>query len=185
LGTIKTKLAEWLKNRGLVRTCAIIGGVILVLLICLCISICMQSNIHGKYSASIHGMQEQAYRNLTRMTELFARVDDPEADVRQDVLPEMKAQYTAAAAINSLLAETGRKNALLSQEQIAAFDAAFEQYDKAFRKGSATGLARADMAACMEDVQAMVQLHNDPPNEDEEDVVIINASSGKIEEKSN
>ena len=179
MGTIKTKMAEWAKDKALMRVAAGALALVLILAAGLCISICMRSNIHKKYSNTIQQLEVHAYKNMTTMTELFARIDDPNVDVKGKLLPQLYSRYTAVAAINEALAATGKDNALLSDEQIAAFDAAFEQYSQAYRNGSATGLAKADMAACMEDVQEMVALYNAPPEDEKDDVLIIDAASGK------
>lgn len=179
MGTIKTKMAEWAKDKALIRVAAGILALVLILAVGLCISTCMRSHIHKKYSATIQQLEVHAYKNMTAMTELFARIDDPNVDVKGKLLPQLHGRYTAVAAINEAMAAVDEDNALLNAEQMAAFDAAFEQYAEAYRNGSATGLAKADMAACMEDVQAMVSLYNAPPESEEDKVLIIDAASGK------
>lgn len=180
--TIKAKLGLWAKDRALMKAAAIALSAILILLVSLCISIHMRANIQSKYSSTIAHMQQQVYQNLNSMTQLFSRVEDPNVDVRNKLIPELKAQYTSAAAISTVLnANASKKDAVLSQEQIEAFDAAFELYAQAYRGGGPTGLAQADMAACIEDVQEMVNAYFAPEEDEDDDVVIINASSGKIE----
>ena len=176
---MKAKIAEWSKDKALKRL--LTGGLalVLILVIGLCISIGMRAHIQKEYAYSVAQMEVQAYENMTAMTELFARVDDPNVDVRYKLLPMFKGHFSAVAAINSALAACDEDLALLSEEQIAAFEAALEDYDEAYRTGSATGLAKADLAVCMEDVQAMVTLYNTPPEDEEDKVLIIDASSGK------
>lgn len=182
MDAIKAKIAVWAKDKRLIKRTAIVAGAALILIICLCISIGMRSNIQKKYSATIDRMQEQVYQNLTTMTELFARIDDPTVDVRNKLIPALQAQYETASAVNRILAEAGAKYALLNEDQIAAFDAAFEQYTTAYRADAPTGLAKADMSECIEDITPMVVKHNNPVDKNKEDVVIIDASSGKIQE---
>ena len=118
------------------------------------------------------------------MTELFNRVDDPNVDVRNKLIPELKIQFSAATAANSALAQScGAEKAVLSGELTEAFEAAFDQYAAAYRQGIATGLARADMAACIEEAQLLLTAHYAPPEKEEDKVVIINASSGKATSK--
>ena len=179
---IKAKFAVWTKNKAHIKAAIIALGVALVLIVCMCISIHMRANIQKKYSDTVFQMQEQTYQNLISMTELFARIDDPTVDVRHKLIPELKAQYTAAAAVNSVLTNAcGEKKAVLSAEQVAAFDAAFEAYATAYRTNAATGLAQADMAACIEDVQAMITARYAKVEKDP--VVVIDASSGHIQEE--
>jgi len=184
LEPIKAKLAVWTKNKALMKAAAIVFGVVLVLIICLCITIHMRSNIQKKYSAVVEQMQEQTYQNLIGMTELFARIDDPTVDVRYKLIPELKSQYTAAAAVNSVLTNAcGEKKAVLSADQVAAFDAAFESFATAYRTNAATGLAQADMAACIEEVQAMITARYTPVVDEKDKVVVIDAASGQIQEE--
>ena len=158
-------------------------ALIAVLFVALCISIGMRANIHKKYSHTIQQLEVHAYENMTVMAELFARIDDPNVDVKGKLLPQLYSRYTTVNAINAALTACDADRALLSAEQLTAFDAAFAQYAEAYRQGSATGLAKADMAVCMEDVQAMVTLYNTPPESEEDKVLIIDASSGKAIEE--
>lgn len=181
---IKAKLAVWTKNKAHVKAAAIVFSIVLILIICMCISIHMRANIQKKYSSTVAQMQEQTYQNLIGMTELFARIDDPTVDVRYKLIPELKAQYTAAAAMNSVLTNAcGAKEAVLSPELVAAFDAAFESYATAYRTNAATGLAQADMAACIEEIQAMITARYVPVVKEEDKIVVIDASSGQIQKE--
>lgn len=179
---IKAKIALWTKNRKPTKPFIVVLSAALLLLVCLCISIHMRSNIQKKYSSVVYQLQEQTYQHLINMTELFARVDDPTVDVRYKLIPELKAQYTAAASLNSALADgCDKKDAVLSDELIAAFDSAFSQYATAYRTNAATGLAEADMTACIEEIQSLITLRYPPEKSAEDDVVIIDASSGQIQ----
>lgn len=181
MDSIKAKLAVWAKDKALVRTAAVVGAVMLLLIVCTCISIHMRANIQKKYSGVVEQLQTQVYDGLTEMSELFGRVDDPNVDVRYKLIPEMKISYAAVSTANTALTlRCGEKDAVLSAELTAAFDDAFEQYALAYRQGIATGLARADMEECMQQAQAILDLHNAPPKDEENEVVVIDASSGEV-----
>lgn len=181
---IKAKLAAWSQDRALVRIAAAAVAAMLILVSVLCISLHMRSNIQKKYSATVAQLREQTFQSLKNMTELFGRVDDPNVDVRYKLIPELKAQYAAVAAMNGVLLDNcGEKEAVLSAGQMDAFDAAFESYALAYSQGIATGLARADMAACIAEAQQIVELHYNPPKDDADKIVVINASSGEVEKK--
>ena len=178
---IKSKLAEWAKDKSLVKVAAGAGSAFLLLFVCLCITVYMRSNIQRRYTTAASQMQEQAYQELIGMTELFARVNDPEVDVQNKLIPELKARYMSASALNTALTSGfGPKSAVLSEEQTAAFDAAFNEYSNAYRQGLATGLAQADMTVCIEQVQAMINERYAPDVEPTQPVVIIDGSSGTI-----
>ena len=177
----KAKLAVWREDKSLVRVAAGAGSAILLLLVCLCITAFMQSNIHRRYTTAASQMQEQAFQGLINMTELFARVDDPEVDVQYKLIPELRAEYRSVMALNIALTEGfGAEEAVLTDEQTDAFNAAFDEYSTAYRKGLATGLAQADMSACIQEVQAMIDDRYIPKVEPTEPIVIIDGSSGTI-----
>ena len=177
----KGKLDGWSKDKWLVRTGTAALSAILLLAMCLGLMIFVQLNTQRQYSNAAYRMREQVYEGLHNMTELFARVDDPEVDVQNKLIPELKAEYTGVSAVNAALATNfGESQAVLSDEQTAAFENAFGEYSSAYRQGLATGLAQADMSACIEVVAQMVYEHYTPKVEPTEPVVIIDGSSGEI-----
>ena len=181
MGSLKEKLAVWSKDRALMQIAIVAGSALLLLLVCACITFIMRSNIHRRYTTAAGQMQEQAYQELIAMTELFARIDDPAVDVQNKLIPQLKVHYQSAAALNTALTEGfGEESAVLSSEQTAAFDNAFNEYSDAYRKGLATGLAQADMTACIQQVQAMIDKRYAPEVDPTEPVVIIDGSSGAI-----
>ena len=178
---IKAKLAVWGRDRSLVQVAIGAGSAFLLLIICLCITVFMQSNIHRRYTSAESQMQEQVYQDLIGMTELFARVDDPGVDVQNKLIPELKARYASASAVNTALREGfGAESAVLSIEQTTAFETAFEEYAAAYRQGLSTGLARADMTACIQGVQVMIDDRYAPKVEPTEPIIVIDGSSGEI-----
>lgn len=177
----KERLAVWAKDKALVQLAAGIGSAVLLLIVCLCISIYMRSNIQRQYKSAQGQMQEQVYQGLLEMSELFGRVDEPGVDVQNKLIPELKAAYTGVEALNTaLMRGFGEDSAVLTPEQTAAFDAAFDEYSAAYRQGLSTGLAKADMASCIQTVQQMVGDRYIPSAEPTEPVVIIDGSSGAI-----
>lgn len=178
LNSMKVKLGEWWKKlRRIPIKCVLLGAVI-ALAVALCISIYMRANIQKRYSNARSQIQEKTYQGMIAMTELFARVDDPSVDVRNKLIPSLKAEYAAVDALNTALIDGfGPSSAVLSAEQIAAFDAAFEEYASAYREGRATGLARDDMAACIADVQRMIDERYAPEAEATEPVLVIGATA--------
>ena len=65
----------------------------------------------------------------------------------------------------------------MSPELVEAFDAAFDAYALAYRQGMPTGLARADMRECIEDIQQMIDARYVPVVKEEDKVVIIDDST--------
>ena len=178
---LKQKWAEIKQKPNFKRNVTIASCALAVLILVLCISIFIRSNIQKKYANAILQTQEETYQNLTGMTELFARIDDPEVDVQNKLIPALKAKYTAARSLNdTLISAYGEENAVLDTELVESLDAAFDAYATAYRQGTPTGLARADMTNCIEQIQSMVDAHYAPETDEEEEVVIIDDSTEQI-----
>lgn len=178
LEQIKQKWAELSKKPNFKRNALIAVCALVTLLLALCISIIIRSNIQSKYANAIYQTQEETYQNLIEITQLFARIDDPDVDVRNKLIPALKAKYTAARSLNdALISGYGQKNAVMSPELVEAFDAAFDAYALAYRQGMPTGLARADMRECIEDIQQMIDARYVPVVKEEDKVVIIDDST--------
>jgi hypothetical protein len=97
---------------------------------------------------------------MREMTETFGRIEDPNVDVQHKLIPSLRAQYAAVKALNeSLISGFDKKAAVLSDELIAGFDAAFEAYAAAYLDGKPTGLAQDDMNKCIKQITAMVAEH--------------------------
>lgn len=177
LNAAKEKIAAWLKNKRIEHTAIVICAALLCLILIACISIHMHSSMQRKYAAAAEETQEQLYQNLIEMTELFSRVDEPNVDVQNKLIPSLKAKYTAALALNdALISGFGSRYAVLGSEQIAAFDEAFAEYANAYSQGTATGLARDDMADCIDDIQAMID-ERYKPSEDESIGTLVTANT--------
>lgn len=169
-------LGVWLRNPRKKKVLMLVSGAIALLILVLCIVIIMHTNIQRKYADAAERMQEQAYQNLANMTQLFAHVKDENVDVQNKLIPALKEQYASVASLNeALISGYGRNRAVLTEEQTQAFDAAFGEYVEAYKEGGATGLAEADMAACIADAQAMIDKRYAPEPESENEIVIIGA----------
>ena len=181
LEQLRQKWTELSKKPNFKRNAIIACCAVATLLLALCISIIIRSNIQSKYANAIYQTQEETYQNLIEMTQLFARIDDPDVDVRNKLIPALKAKYTAARSLNeALISGYGKENAVLSDELVAAFDAAFDSYALAYRQGTPTGLARADMRKCIEDIQKMIDARYVPEVKEEDKVVIIDDSTALL-----
>ena len=177
LNSMKGKLAEWWKKLRRIPIKYVLLGAVIALAVALCISIYMRTNIQKRYSGARAQIQEQTFQHMIVMTDLFARVDDPSVDVRNKLIPSLKAEYAAVDALNTALVDGfGASSAVLSSEQTEAFEAAFEEYASAYREGKATGLARDDMAACIVGIQQMIDERYAPETE-EEPVLVIGATA--------
>ena len=178
LDSKKLKLAEWWKKLRRIPIKYVLLTAVIALTIALCISIYMRANIQHRYSSARARLQEQTYQGMIAMTELFSRIDDPSVDVRNKLIPSLKAEYAAVNALNTALIDGfGASSTVLSGEQIADLEAAFAEYASAYREGRATGLAQDDMAACIADIQRMIDERYAPEEEEEEPVLVIGATA--------
>ena len=155
----KTK-AKMPSLRGLSKRQALVcAGVILLiaLLSISCISINMRSHIQSEYAAVRNGFGEALYSNLYMLMQTFDMASVPNADMQNAILPQMKEYYIASTALNDAIIKAyGEKYRVLSADNIAAIDKAFDAYSTAFRDGTATDLAKADMQTCMETIRSLL-----------------------------
>lgn len=155
----------WGILKGINRKQATIGAIAL-LLILVCILSIMQMNMHRKYTSVAEGITEQIFQNLSTMEELFSYVDQENIDVRNKLIPQMRMQYTAVKELNTVLINNyGIRYAVLSQQQLDDFDAAFKEYNTAIDSGLSLNLARDDMAILLSQVQDMINAHYNPTPE--------------------
>lgn len=179
---IKAVWGELRENKRKMQVFCIAAGLFALLIAGLCISICMHANIHHEYAFATEYIQDQVYGKMASMAETYSRIDDPSVDVQNKLIPELKAQYTALVSLNNALADGfDAEHAVLSSEQIEAFDYAFSEYANAYRTGSPTGLARADMDVCMADVQKMLDIYYASENPVEPPVEITYGETSKPE----
>lgn len=174
LNALSEQLGIWLRNPRKKKLMMIVGGAIALLILVLCIVIIMHSHIQNKYANAAEQMQEQAYQNLVSMSQLFSHVDDENVDVQNKLIPALKEQYASAASLNAaLLSGYGKRYTVLSEELTQAFDAAFGEYAAAYKEGSATGLAQADMEACIAEIEKMIEKRYTPEKKPEDEIIII------------
>ncbi len=180
MDSIRKKIRKISKKSCPARIPAVLMIVILVLVIVVCISSIMRTNMQRKYTAGRHEMQEQLYLHLREMTELFTHIDDPDVDVQHKLIPYMRSSYTAAVSLNTALRDGyGKRSALLSDDQVEALDAAFDEYSAAYRGGGPTGLAEADMRECMAGIQPIVDERFAEPTVDPNLMVVPNTPAPK------
>ena len=160
MDTIKGKLALLADKKWRTRVIAISAALLACLIAGLCISILMQSNIRSKYSSAATQLETQLYEQLCGLTQTFDYINNPNVNVQYKLIPELHEKYAAVSALNTALRNGfGKKYAVLSDELTAAFDTAFDEFETAFREGSATGLAEADMRACINEIQILINEH--------------------------
>ena len=158
--SIKNFVAGLRENKRRTRLISIAAALIFLLIVCTCISIHMRANIQSDYTSAASHIREQIFADMREMTETFNRIEDPNVDVQHKLIPSLKAQYSAVRALNeSLMNGFDSDEAILSENLIAAFDAAFESFAAAYREGSPTGLAKADLESCINQIAAMVEAH--------------------------
>ncbi len=176
----KEEIAKIIRNPKKKRVAAAALCAIAALLTALCITIIMQSNIQKKYTETADRMEEQIYQNLINMTKLFAHIEDEKVDVQNKLIPALKEEYASAESLNeALTAGYGAERAVLDEEQLQAFETAFGEYTAAYKEGAATGLAQADMAACIADAQRMIDARYNPNPNPEDEVIVIDADEMK------
>lgn len=142
------------RKKAILVGCA---ALILALLIALCISINMRSNIQAEYAKARNAAGEALYSNLYILMQTFDMTSVPNTDVQNVILPQMREYYIASATLNSLITETyGPRYTVLTETDISNLTAAFTAYEAAYRNNAPTDLAQSNMRACMERVKELL-----------------------------
>ena len=143
-----------------VRKKAVIGtalALILVLIVLLCISINMRSNIQKEYASVRSQIGESLYSNLYMLMQTFDMTTVPNANAESLIIPQMREYFIAATTLNDLLTRTfGPKYTVLTDSDIKSITSAFTAYNTALSSGSSTDLAQADMKNCMARVRELL-----------------------------
>ena len=128
------------------------------LLIALCINISMRSHIQNQYAKAREELTDSIYTELYMFCQTFDQISVPGVDVQNELIPQMKDHFLAARTLNAAAAKAfGDATALLSGEEETAVDAAFTQYDAAFKTGKATDSAQSAMLSCVQRIRAALE----------------------------
>lgn len=128
------------------------------LLIALCINISMRSHIQNQYAKAREELTDSIYTELYMFCQTFDQISVPGVDVQNELIPQMKNHFLAARTLNAATTKAfGDATAMLSGEDESDIDAAFEQYDAAFRTGKATDSAQNAMLSCVQRIRAALE----------------------------
>lgn len=134
-----------------------VGITILALVILLCICVASRAHIQSEYAGAREEVGQSVYTELYMLCQTFDQVSVPGADVQDGIIPDMREHYLAAQTLNTVLGSAfGQRYEVLSAEQLAALDGAFEAYDAAFRTGKSTDEAQSAMQSCVDMVRAIL-----------------------------
>ncbi len=142
------------KTAGVLIGCA----VVIVLLVAFCISVVMRANIQSEYTQARNEVGEELYTQLYMLCQTFDQVTVPGQDLENVVLPKMSDHFLAARTLSEVMGNAfGQRYGVLTQENIAQMEAAFDAYEAAFRGGRSTEEAQSAMQACMDMVRTLLQ----------------------------
>ncbi len=137
------------KKAGILAVCIILA----VLVIALCISVVMRSNIQSEYSQARNVIGDELYAELYMFTQTFDQVSVAGQDLQNDVIPTMEDYYLAAKTLNDALVNAfGSEFGVLSQAETTSIDDAFDAFYSAFKGGKSTDEAESAMASCIESI---------------------------------
>ena len=141
------------KKAGVLFGCA----VIILLLVALCITAVMRSNIQSEYTQARNEIGEEMYTQLYMLCQTFDQVSVPGQDIENVVLPMMEDYYLAAKTLSEVMNNAfGQRYGVLTQDNIIQIDKAFEAYDAAFRGGKSTEEAQTAMQGCMDMIRTLL-----------------------------
>ena len=142
------------------RTAGVLIGcaAVIVLLVALCISVVMRTNIQSDYTQARNEIGEELYTQLYMLCQTFDQVTVPGQDLENVVIPMMEDHYLAAQTLNDVMGNAfGRKYTVLTQENLSQLDNAFDAYEAAFRSGKTTEEAQQAMQECMSMVRTLLE----------------------------
>lgn len=132
-------------------------GVVILLVVVLCITISSRAHIHSEYTNARNEIGEVLYTELYMLCQTFDQVTVPGAEIQDVIIPAMRDCYLSGQSLNTALKNAfGNRYAVLSENDVAQMDAAFEAYDTAFRSGKPTSDAQAAMQAGIDNIRAIL-----------------------------
>ena len=136
---------------------AAVAALVVILVVALCISISMRSNIQREYTLARNRAGEALYSNLYILRQTFDMTAVPNTDVKNAILPQMRDYFMASVTLNNLIRQTyGARYAVLSETDVNDLTNAFTAYEAAYRNNTATDLAQSDMSLCMDRVKDLL-----------------------------
>ena len=134
------------------------SAAVVLLLVMLCITMVMRSNIQSEYTQARNEIGEELYTQLYMLCQTFDQVSVPGQDIENVVLPLMEDYYLAARTLSEVMNNAfGQRYGVLTQDNIAQIEKAFEAYDAAFRGGKTTEEAQTAMQSCMDMVRTLLE----------------------------
>ena len=134
------------------------SAAVVLLLVMLCITMVMRSNIQSQYTQSRIETGEELYTQLYMLCQTFDQVSVPGQDIENVVIPLMKDYYLAAQTVNDVMGNAfGVQFSVLTQDDISAMDSAFDAFDAAFRGGKTTEEAQTAMQDCINRIRTLLE----------------------------
>ena len=151
-------IRDFSKGSARNKVLAIAGlALIVMLIVALCISIGMRTNIQREYTAARDQAGKALYDNLFILMQTFDSTAVPNIDVRNAILPQMRDYYIASITLNNLLSKTyGPRYAVLSEADINNLTSAFTGYEAAYTNNTSTDLAQSNMQLCMDRIKELL-----------------------------
>lgn len=142
------------KTAGVLIGCA----AVIVLLVTLCITVVMRSNIQSKYTQARNEIGEEMYTQLYMLCQTFDQVNVPGQDLESVVVPAMEDYYLAAQTLSDVMSNAfGARYGVLTQDNAAALERAFDAYEAAFRGGKSTEEAQTAMQECIDMIRTLLE----------------------------
>ena len=142
------------KKAGALFGCA----VVILLLVTLCITVVMRSNIQSQYTQARNEIGEELYTQLYMLCQTFDQVTVPGQDLENGVIPLMEDYYLAAQTLSDVMGNAfGQRYSVLSQDNHSALDSALDAYEAAFRGGKTTEEAQNAMQSCMDMIRTLLE----------------------------
>ena len=100
----------------------------------------------------------QLYSDMYMLMQTFDMTNVPSADIENSVLPAMYDYYASAKTINEAMTECfGSRYTVLTGDDEMTLEAAFDAYNEAFDRDTATDQAKVDMGSAIELVRKRIE----------------------------
>lgn len=140
--------------------CGALALLIVGLVLWGCISTSNAKDMQRKYASSRQAVADTLYGVTAKMTLEYDNAYLAGADVEGDILPSMRTYFAQARALNSAMSLAyGEKYTVLDDGLLKEIDAAFAEYDSAFRGGRSTDVAGSMMTEAMAHTRRALDAH--------------------------
>ena len=132
-------------------------ALIIILVVALCININIRSDIQRKYEAISTEIGDELYSKLTWWAQYTDMTRNPNADIQNRVLPELRQYLVAASTLNDMAVKIyGDKYEVLTEQDMTMISQTLNDYEDALRSGAPTDYVQQRLEECAARVNSLL-----------------------------